>query len=312
MKIKKSRNNLKYSYSLEKKFNFQNNNDNFNTTIHKIKNPIISSEIKKSSNFYDKRNNKNNYTKKGKLIQFTEHKEKELLKSDNNIDKYISFYKNRNIPQISRGIAQLKKGVFNNIRVNNNNKKTKELKYDEDNKVYVLPDHLRVKNFSLKTSKILDYLNLNKDNKCFLVEKENVSKHNKLIKNCKFNGVRKMDKNMSFTNVNNRKKLENIYTFEGIKFRIPLEEPVKERKKKKEMPNNIFLRNNFNLKKKMIQEKNKTIDEIYKNKSRIDYKRELALSSMKIFKKGLDHLKRKISFKFNINLPLYNLFLNFD
>jgi len=284
MKIQKSRNNLKYSFSFKKKFNFPNKFDNFNITIDKIKNPLISSELRKSTNFYSKSNNKNNYNIKRNFIQFSYQREKDLLKSD----------------------------------INSNNKKINELKNNEDNKICILPEQMRVKNFSLKTSKILDFLNLNKGNNCFLVEKENMQKNIRLFKNYKFKDFRKIEKCGSFTNLNILKKLEDIYpnklNIEGKKDRKLSSElrNRNKRKKKKEMLNSIFHRNNYNLKKKLTQEKNKKIDDINKSLSIESFKKQLALSTMKNFKKSLDHIKRKISYKFNIQLPLYNLFLNLD
>ena len=283
MKIQKSRNNLKYSFSFKKKFNFPNKFDNFNITIDKIKNPLISSELRKSTNFYSKSNNKNNYNIKRNFIQFSYQREKDLLKSDDNINKYSLLYKNVNSP-----------------------------------KICILPEQMRVKNFSLKTSKILDFLNLNKGNNCFLVEKENMQKNIRLFKNYKFKDFRKIEKCGSFTNLNILKKLEDIYpnklNIEGKKDRKLSSElrNRNKRKKKKEMLNSIFHRNNYNLKKKLTQEKNKKIDDINKSLSIESFKKQLALSTMKNFKKSLDHIKRKISYKFNIQLPLYNLFLNLD
>jgi len=318
MKIQKSRNNLKYSFSFKKKFNFPNKFDNFNITIDKIKNPLISSELRKSTNFYSKSNNKNNYNIKRNFIQFSYQREKDLLKSDDNITKYSLLYKNVNSPQISKGITGLSNRFFNNKRVNSNNKKINELKNNEDNKICILPEQMRVKNFSLKTSKILDFLNLNKGNNCFLVEKENMQKNIRLFKNYKFKDFRKLEKCGSFTNLNILKKLEDIYpnklNIEGKKDRKLSSElrNRNKRKKKKEMLNSIFHRNNYNLKKKLTQEKNKKIDDINKSLSIESFKKQLALSTMKNFKKSLDHIKRKISYKFNIQLPLYNLFLNLD
>lgn len=318
MKIQKSRNNLKNSFSFKKKFNFPNKFDNFNITIDKIKNPLISSELRKSTNFYSKSNNKNNYNIKRNFIQFSYQREKDLLKSDDNINKYSLLYKNVNSPKISKGITGLSNRFFNNKRVNSNNKKINELKNNEDNKICILPEQMRVKNFSLKTSKILDFLNLNKGNNCFLVEKENMQKNIRLFKNYKFKDFRKLEKCGSFTNLNILKKLEDIYpnklNIEGKKDRKLSSElrNRNKRKKKKEMLNSIFHRNNYNLKKKLTQEKNKKIDDINKSLSIESFKKQLALSTMKNFKKSLDHIKRKISYKFNIQLPLYNLFLNLD
>ena len=221
MKIQKSRNNLKYSFSFKKKFNFPNKFDNFNITIDKIKNPLISSELRKSTNFYSKSNNKNNYNIKRNFIQFSYQREKDLLKSDDNINKYSLLYKNVNSSKISKGITGLS---------------INELKNNEDNKICILPEQMRVKNFSLKTSKILDFLNLNKGNNCFLVEKENMQKNIRLFKNYKFKDFRKIEKCGSFTNLNILKKLEDIYpnklNIEGKKDR-KLSSELRNRSKRK-------------------------------------------------------------------------------
>lgn len=318
MKLQKSRNNSKYSFSLKKKINFANKFDNFNIIIDKIKHPLISFELRKSTNFYSKSKKKNFNIIKRKFIQFSNYKEKKLLKSDDNINKYSLSYKNGNTPQISKGISGLSNRFLNNIRVNNNNKKINELKNDEDNKECFLPDHMRVKNFYLKTSKILDYLNLNKDNNCFLIKNENIQKKIRLSKNSKFNDLGIIERYGSSTNLNIRKKIDDIYpnklNIEGKKDRKVWSKLSYEdkRKKKKEMLNSIFHTNNYNLRKKLTQEKNKKFDDINKSLSIESFKKQIALSSMKNFKKSLDHLKRKISYNFNIQLPLYNLFLNLE
>ena len=55
--IKNSRNKLKHSYSLENKATSQNKFDNYNTTIYKAKNIIISSVQPKSTNVNSKIDN---------------------------------------------------------------------------------------------------------------------------------------------------------------------------------------------------------------------------------------------------------------
>jgi hypothetical protein len=130
--------------------------------------------------------------------------------------------------------------------------------------------------------------------------------------------LRKIERYGNSTNLNIRKRIDDIYpnklNIEGKKDRKVWSELSygDKRKKKKEMLNSIFHTNNYNLRKKLTQEKNKKFDDINKSLSIESFKKQLALSTMKNFKKSLDHIKRKISYKFNIQLPLYNLFLNLD
>ena len=63
----------------------------------------------------------------------------------------------------------------------------------------------------------------------------------------------------------------------------------------------------------MIKRRNKAEEENYKiNLSDMNYRRQLLLSKVKMFKKDLNHLKRKNSYKFHLELPLYNFFLNMN
>ena len=63
----------------------------------------------------------------------------------------------------------------------------------------------------------------------------------------------------------------------------------------------------------MIRERNKAEEENNKiNLSNMAYRRQLLLSRVKFIKKDLNHLKRKNSFKFHLELPLYNFFLNLN
>ena len=85
------------------------------------------------------------------------------------------------------------------------------------------------------------------------------------------------------------------------------------RNKKKELINNFVRKSIYEIKKNMIKERNKRETKNYENNiSDITYKRRLMMSKVELFKKDLNHLRRKISFKFNIQLPLYNLFLNLN
>ena len=62
----------------------------------------------------------------------------------------------------------------------------------------------------------------------------------------------------------------------------------------------------------MLKEKWKAEQYAKVNLSNMAYRRQLQILSMKLYKKAIGHLQKKISFKFNLDLPLYNLFLNFD
>ena len=128
-----------------------------------------------------------------------------------------------------------------------------------------------------------------------------------------------LKKSGSFTPFNRVNKIEEIYptvfNIEGHKNRKLLDELKSESKKKKkiEMLNDKIKNTNDILKKKMIKEKNKVEDENYKvNLSKMAYRMNLLVSTVKLFKKDLNHLKRKISFKYNLELPSYNLFLNLN
>ena len=196
------------------------------------------------------------------------------------------------------------------------NKNKIDLIKEEGGKFCLLPNYFKVKNFSLKTFEIMNYLNINDTNNFFLYEK----KMPKLKKKFNFFENNKiLRRSGSFTPVNRIKKIEDIYptvfNIEGHKNRKILEELETERKKKKKIGvlNSRIKKNNVILKKRMVKEKNKAEDENYKiNLSDMAYKRQLLLSKVNLFKKDLNHLKRKISFKYHLELPSYNLFLNLN
>jgi hypothetical protein len=313
--IKNSRNKLKHSYSLENKATSQNKFDNYNTTIYKAKNIIISSVQTKSTNVNSKIDNIKSFSNKNNLIKFKVPKEKEFQIIKNNSNKFFARNKRRDKLKLSKRIFESNKRILNKTKININNHINNEFKKDDDNKIYILPDYIKVKNFSLKSSKILDYLNLNKDNNLISDEKNCI---NKLTKKFNLYNVRKIKRNGSYTNINNRKKIDDIYpTLFNIEGKIDRRllnelENKNKRKMKKEMLNNMFLKKSHYLRKQLMYEKNKAIEESYKTIYNISYDKKLALYTMKFFKNDLDHLKRKISFKFNIKLPLYNLFLNLD
>ena len=62
----------------------------------------------------------------------------------------------------------------------------------------------------------------------------------------------------------------------------------------------------------MIKEKNKVEQYAKDNPSEFAYKSQLLILSMKMYQRAIHQLEKKNSFKFNLDLPLYNLFLNLD
>ena len=86
----------------------------------------------------------------------------------------------------------------------------------------------------------------------------------------------------------------------------------KKKKKKNDKPNCIYYRHHFNLQKRMFREKNKAEEWAKVNLSDLAYKSQLLILSMKIYQRAIHQLEKKNSLKFNLDLPLYNLFLNLD
>jgi len=289
-----SRNRLKNSSSLKNNYNSIYKLNTFYSTTNNTRN-IITFENSKSTNF----NSINNTTKRyNNKINF--HK----LKIDN--EEKLNL-------RITNRIMKFSKGFFQKMA---RNKNKLDLNYEENEKLCILPDYFNVKNFTLKTSKVVDYLNLNENNNFFLFNKNirklkkkfDFSENNKTIK-----------RNGSYSPINRFQKIEEIYptvfNIEGKRNIKLLEEIETERKRRRkiEFLNNKIKKNNDILKKKMIKRRNKAEEENYKiNLSDMNYRRQLLLSKVKMFKKDLNHLKRKNSFKFHLELPLYNFFLNMN
>ena len=292
-------------------------------TIHSSENihkKFISYETNKSTNIYStyisKKNNSNKKHFTG--LNFTDRKT--IINPENNKLKCNKFNRSKESPKIIKGILGLRR-IFSSETTKNNNLKA----VDNNNnnviieKKCILPNYMTIKNFNLESSKVIDFFDLNKDKKFYLVEK-NMEKFNKLKKAHSFYDIdKKLIRSGSTTSVRRCKKIDDIYptvfNIEGkrnIKVLYEINNESK-RKRKIKVLNSVYQRNNHKLKKNMILEKNKVDDDNYKSLiSSMIYKAKLSLLKMKYFKKDLDHLKRKISFKFDINLPHYNLFLNLD
>ena len=195
-----------------------------------------------------------------------------------------------------------------------------ELKKEEQksDKICLLPNKLKVRNFNLKTSKAIDYLDLNKNINFFIIENR-IPKYKKTKKiksiSPKIKEIKKSRSALSLKKIKNFQEIYptilNIEGHRNIKFLSELD--VEERKKKKmEREPSAFFKQNLEFKKKMLKEKWKAEEYAKVNLSNMAYRRQLQILSMKLYKNEISRLKKKISFKFNLDLPLYNLFLNFD
>ena len=258
---------------------------------NKIKNKIFSKENK--ANFF-------------KLKTFDGIK---FPNSENRSHKQIKFNVTNESPKEKNIIKKFNKNFFG---------KKILLDKKEDGKIYELKKNLMVRNFSFNKPKIFDFLSFNKNNNnnCLSPKKINSKSKRNLILSEKRKNFRR---NGSFTPINRFKKIEDIYpTVFNIEGKINLNllgqiQTESKRNKKKELINNFVRKSIYEIKKNMIKERNKRETKNYENNiSDITYKRRLMMSKVELFKKDLNHLRRKISFKFNIQLPLYNLFLNFN
>ena len=275
-----------------KNFLLRKNDKSTNTDrANKIKNKIFSKENK--ANFF-------------KLKTFDGIK---FPNSENRSHKQIKFNVTNESPKEKNIIKEFNK---------NFNKKKILLDKKEDDKIYELKKNLMVRNFSFNKPKIFDFLSFNKNNNnnCLSPKKINSKSKRNLILSEKRKNFRR---NGSFTPINRFKKIEDIYpTVFNIEGKINLNllgqiQTESKRNKKKELINNFVRKSIYEIKKNMIKERNKRETKNYENNiSDITYKRRLMMSKVELFKKDLNHLRRKISFKFNIQLPLYNLFLNLN
>ena len=286
------------------KNNYKNKTLNENTT----KSTKISSynNITKSNPILYSYAYKNYKTKKILIYPLSKNKQNKISVENNSIGNING--KNNN--SIKNDLKKLKK-IKNYLQCHTELKKEEE----KNDKICLLPNHLKVRNFNLKTSKAIDYLDLNKNNNFFVIENR-CRKYKKLkiisTKN------KEMKKSKSAISLNEIKNFQEIYptilNIEGHRNRKFLSElNVEERKKMKiEKEPSAFFKQNLEFKKKMLKEKWKAEEYAKVDLSNMAYRRQLQILSMKLYKKAIGHLQKKISFKFNLDLPLYNLFLNFD
>ena len=327
-----------YSFSNKLFKNIINRNKSRRSTIslrrRTISEIIFNNHKSSSKNNYKKKTLNENTTKSTKISSYNN-----ITKSNPTLYSYayknyktkkILIYplskNNQNKISVENTIIGNTNGIHN-TSIKNDLKKLEKIKNylqchtelkkegEKNDKICLLPNHLKVRNFNLKTSKAIDYLDLNKNNNFFVIENRfRKYKKIKIISTKK----KEMKKSKSALSLNKIKNFQEIYptvlNIEGNRNRKFLSElNVEERKKMKiEKEPSAFFKQNLEFKKKMLKEKWKAEQYAKVNLSKMAYRRQLQILSMKLYKKAIGHLQKKISFKVNLDLPLYNLFLNFD
>ena len=312
-KKKKSRNKLKNYLSSKKKFDSSIKLNSLNSfTKNNINN--FSLENIKSTNIFSTNNNTITNSNKTNFTKLINNIGRKFSNSETNT---VRINKKKNIFEITKRITEFSGRFFDKLS-DTKKSSNRELELN-DEKICLLPNYLKVKNFCLKTPKVMDYLELNKDTIFFKCKNYKPKLYKLKTNNNLYESQTLLKRSGSFTPCNKYIKIEDIYptvfNIEGQKNRKLLEilELTNKKKRKKGNLNEIMKQHVNQLKQKMIKEKNKVEDENYKsNVSDFTYKRQLMLSKLKFFKKDLNHLRRKNSFKYHLELPLYNLFLNLD
>jgi len=303
---------LKNGLSLKKNYKNLNQLNTFYSPTNRRKNFLLRKNDKSTNTDRDNKIKNKIFSKENKA-NFFKLKTFDGIKfpnSENRSHKQIKFNVTNESPKEKNIIKEFNKNFFG---------KKILLDKKEDGKIYELKKNLMVRNFSFNKPKIFDFLSFNKNNNnnnCLSPKKINSKSKRNLILSEKRKNFRR---NGSFTPINRFKKIEDIYpTVFNIEGKINLNllgqiQTESKRNKKKELINNFVRKSIYEIKKNMIKERNKRETKNYENNiSDITYKRRLMMSKVELFKKDLNHLRRKISFKFNIQLPLYNLFLNLN
>ena len=302
---------LKNGLSLKKNYKNLNQLNTFYSPTNRRKNFLLRKNDKSTNTDRDNKIKNKIFSKENKA-NFFKLKTFDGIKfpnSENNSHKQIKFNVTNESPKEKNIIKEFNKNFFGKKIV---------LDKKEDDKINELKKNLMVRNFSFNKPKIFDFLSFNKNNhnNCLSPKKINSKSKSNLILSEKRKNFRR---NGSFTPINRFKKIEDIYpTVFNIEGKINLNllgqiQTESKRNKKKELINNFVRKSIYEIKKNMIKERNKRETKNYENNiSDITYKRRLMMSKVELFKKDLNHLRRKISFKFNIQLPLYNLFLNLN
>ena len=288
--------------------NFRKFIDNNNNIFINYKNMNNNSDFLKS--IQKMKHSFSHENKIGQKMNNSELKRKESLNLNENCD-------NSNLIRTFNRKSTFKhlNNLINQYKYKNELKNEEEKKSD---KVCLLEQNFKVKNFILNPNQVIDYLNLNEKNNFFQpssTRKSNI-KSKKALNILKYNKI--INRNRSALMENRYDKIKKIYptvlNIEGQRNRKILNEINDEKKKKKknDKPNCIYYRHHFNLQKRMFREKNKAEEWAKVNLSELAYKSQLLILSMKMYQRAIHQLKKKNSLKFNLDLPLYNLFLNLD
>ena len=286
------------------------------TSIKKGSNPPIKLKLFSSrNNFLDNNNN-----------IYVNYRDITINKSSN--DKNKLHDKDKIIDEEEKINSKNDKDIVNDIRtfnkrftfktLKNSIKKYKykmELKKEEekDDKVCLLKNNFNVKNFILSPNQVINYLDLNDKNN-FFVPAMPKNKNNKNI-NRNNNFLKRNRSAYIETRLDKIKKIyPTVLNIEGQKNRKILYELNHEdnKNKKNEKPKRAYNRHNCYLKRRLQKEKYKAEQCARINLSDLAYKSQLLILSMKIYQRAIHQLQKKNSFKFNLDLPLYNLFLNLD
>ena len=288
--------------------NFRKFIDNNNNIFINYKNMNNNSDFLKS--IQKMKHSFSHENKIGQKMNNSELKRKESLNLNENCD-------NSNLKRTFNRKSTFKhlNNLINQYKYKNELKNEEEKKSD---KVCLLEQNFKVKNFILNPNQVIDYLNLNEKNNFFQSSstRKSTIKSKKALNILKYNKI--INRNRSALRENRYEKIKKIYptvlNIEGQRNRKILNEINDEKKKKKknDKPNCIYYRHHFNLQKRMFREKNKAEEWAKVNLSDLAYKSQLLILSMKIYQRAIHQLEKKNSLKFNLDLPLYNLFLNLD
>ena len=273
---------------------------------------------------YKDMNNSSLFLKNKEKIKYSFSQDSKIFKKLNSSEMKSKLSNNINFNSDNSNLIRTFNRKITYKTLNNIIKQYKyklELKKEEENKndkVCLLNKDFKVKNFILNPNQVIDYLNLNEKNNFFQPSTTKRSVKNLEKKYNLFKKNRIINRNRSALKENRYDKIKEIYptvlNIEGQRNRKILYEVNDEDKKKKknEKPNCVYYKRHFNLRKRMFKEKNKAEELAKVNLSDLAYKAQLLILSMKIYQRAIHQLEKKISFKFNLDLPLYNLFLNFD
>lgn len=267
---------------------------------------------KMNNSNYIKKNNAFSFIKDDKLNNsasmpiFKYHKDETKPNKINNKKKLIQIFD--------------KTSIFK-YKNNSNNKYSykAELKKEEEkrnDKICLINNDFKVKNFSLNPDQVIQYLNLNEKSDFFIPSSKDIHNFKKNL-SC-FKKKKSMNRNNS---ANIEKRIDrineiypNILNIEGHRNIKILNEINNEdkMKKKNEKPNSIYYRSHFELKRRMFKERCKAEDFARKTMSDSNYKSQLLILSMKIYQRAIHYLEKKNSLKFNLDMPSYNIFLNLN